>query len=794
MRYTHFCWLLGLQTAAQLQLQVDGPAAYDHSQFIIKGDAIRITVQNTNATDVCIFIDDARHCSTDRVIEVSGLAPGTRVIAASAGNERAEVIFDVLPAEELTTRPLPLNHIAEPLELPLVPLKRRLRYCALTNSLERHSQNLIFLRTAALLDRRRWLASIFVPATARGDLHEDFRRAFIPVHYVDLTNIDYQELRKQVSDELDPRMASLLRSCDVHVYANTYDDPDAAALAELAARYARPGSKRVMELPNLHPPDTGVVDAFVAPSHFAASHTQTDKPIATIYPAAIGPPLPRALRRKGVFVVAHAGRLAPERSPGLFVRVAALVRRDARFAPRAPFPGIPRDDRPYVKFVIYGDGPLRSSLERLSSSLNAGVEFRGHSDNLREQLSSVDILLQPRAVGETFGIANAEASNAGCVVLAYMRSGANESCGSNAHLLDTLDPQAYADDLMYLVLTKQRAVPTFDARFASAKFSERYDRFLSSLITDLDETEDVASAQMAVFFSPAAAYAARLISGALSQAFSVHIIETDTPDLVVASCLDGGCADGWSDDCQREALSVAAKAPYSILICGEAWDLSQASSTFDVVLSTAFSSDYVYLPVAATAFGELVDYKPEDLLREKPKENRKGVAYLYYRCRPHRERFVELLRKEGLTVHALGRCSSDSDENYVPRRFSERWHDDAIAQYAPYKFVVAFENDDKAGYVTEKLGLAFLAGSVPIYWGPAADHIFSNESYVRCDDLEACAREVKRLDDDDGAYARLLSTPKLSEGGLAILQAQGLEDALIAKLQPKFVLPYPRRD
>ena len=129
------------------------------------------------------------------------------------------------------------------------------------------------------------------------------------------------------------------------------------------------------------------------------------------------------------------------------------VRRDPRFAPRAPFPGIPRDDRPYIRFVIYGDGPLRSSLERLSSSLGAGIEFRGHSDNLREHLSSVDILLQPRSSGETFGIANAEASNAGCVVLAYMRSGANESCGVHSHLLDTLDPQAYADVVMYLVLT-----------------------------------------------------------------------------------------------------------------------------------------------------------------------------------------------------------------------------------------------------------------------------------------------------------------------------------------------------
>ena len=75
----------------------------------------------------------------------------------------------------------------------------------------------------------------------------------------------------------------------------------------------------------------------------------------------------------------------------------------ARFAQSAPFPGMPRDDRPYIKFVMYGDGPLRSSLERLSSSLGAGVEFRGHSANLREQLSSVDILLQPRSVRRPSG-------------------------------------------------------------------------------------------------------------------------------------------------------------------------------------------------------------------------------------------------------------------------------------------------------------------------------------------------------------------------------------------------------
>ena len=158
---------------------------------------------------------------------------------------------------------------------------------------------------------------------------------------------------------------------------------------------------------------------------------------------------------------------------------------------------------------MYGDGPLRSSLERLSSSLGANIEFRGHSPNLREQLSSVDILLQPRSSGETFGIVNAEASNAGCVVLAYMRSGAT-SPAAFIRICWIRSTRPYADVVMP-VLTDQRAVPTFDERFARLN-SRRGDRFLSSLITETDDAEDVVSAQMAVLFSPASKYASSLIS------------------------------------------------------------------------------------------------------------------------------------------------------------------------------------------------------------------------------------------------------------------------------------------
>ena len=158
---------------------------------------------------------------------------------------------------------------------------------------------------------------------------------------------------------------------------------------------------------------------------------------------------------------------------------------------------------------------------------------------------------------------NAEASNAGCVVLAYMRSGANESCGVHSHFLDTLDPQAYADVVMYLVLTGQRAAPTFDERFDSAKFALRYDRFLSSLLRRLDVSLKSRKLKCPCIFAVrgvrGSAYLERL-----ARRSPFNIVETEAPDVSVASCLDGGCADGWSDDCQREAFAVAAKAPLSL--------------------------------------------------------------------------------------------------------------------------------------------------------------------------------------------------------------------------------------
>ncbi|KAJ1461697.1 hypothetical protein M885DRAFT_405421, partial [Pelagophyceae sp. CCMP2097] len=154
-----------------------------------------------------------------------------------------------------------------------------------------------------------------------------------------------------------------------------------------------------------------------------------------------------------------------------------------------------------------------------------------------------------------------------------------------------------------------------------------------------------------------------------------------------------------------------------------------------------------HLPVAATSFGEVGPrHAPEALALSslerfgaKVFDERSGVAYLYYRCRRHREAFVDLLLQAGLRVDALGKCAGplrpQRSGAFEAARYGADWHGGAVEAYAASRFVVAFENAQEPGYVTEKMGLAFLAGAIPVYWGHAgsARDIFNADAYVDCE-------------------------------------------------------------
>jgi hypothetical protein len=81
----------------------------------------------------------------------------------------------------------------------------------------------------------------------------------------------------------------------------------------------------------------------------------------------------------------------------------------------------------------------------------------------------------------------------------------------------------------------------------------------------------------------------------------------------------------------------------------------------------------------------------------------------------------------------------------------------------PYKFNLAFENESRIGYTTEKLFDAMLARCVPIYWGnPRVAEEFDPRSFVNYHDFpseKAFVERIIELDKDEARYAEFLRRP-----------------------------------
>ena len=87
-----------------------------------------------------------------------------------------------------------------------------------------------------------------------------------------------------------------------------------------------------------------------------------------------------------------------------------------------------------------------------------------------------------------------------------------------------------------------------------------------------------------------------------------------------------------------------------------------------------------------------------------------------------------------------------------------------------YKFNIAFENESKPGYTTEKIVEAFLAGTVPIYWGnPRIAEDFNPESFINAHQFasdEELIRCIARVDEDESLYAQILAKTPLGSDAL----------------------------
>ncbi|GMF19946.1 unnamed protein product [Phytophthora lilii] len=264
------------------------------------------------------------------------------------------------------------------------------------------------------------------------------------------------------------------------------------------------------------------------------------------------------------------------------------------------------------------------------------------------------------------------------------------------------------------------------------------------------------------------------------------------PDVFIFSILDGDCEYYMKPGCQRmvaeyvhryyrsnEASTSEAKKPCTlIMFSGEAWNLEDLDERVLLISTVAGvpRDKHVYLSFASASFVDRLTHNPTALLvsqgvTELSRENttRKFCAYMYRRCdRPERELMYDLLN-EVEPVDALGKCSGSTkhvDLGAIHK--PERYSDDAVKRYESYKFVIAFENSQASGYVTEKLIDAFLAGSLPIYYGNSTTvaQLFNTRSFIDCgahDTLEDCARYVIKVHKSSDLYEAFLKEPPITD-------------------------------
>jgi hypothetical protein len=95
---------------------------------------------------------------------------------------------------------------------------------------------------------------------------------------------------------------------------------------------------------------------------------------------------------------------------------------------------------------------------------------------------------------------------------------------------------------------------------------------------------------------------------------------------------------------------------------------------------------------------------------------------------------------------------------------------DKIATLGDYKFNLCIENVSYPGYVTEKIIEAFVAGTVPVYWGaPDIERIIPADTYINADKFNTNDDLIDYLESiDEDAWLKMLEAGRnflTSEGG-----------------------------
>ena len=110
-------------------------------------------------------------------------------------------------------------------------------------------------------------------------------------------------------------------------------------------------------------------------------------------------------------------------------------------------------------------------------------------------------------------------------------------------------------------------------------------------------------------------------------------------------------------------------------------------------------------------------------------------------------------------------CPAESLNNMPKISWPDNWIQEKLDFMANCKFSICFEQTSSPWYVSEKIYHAFLAGTVPIYWGcPEISQYFNPAAFVNCHDypsFEAVVEKVREIDASPGLYEKYRNAPPI---------------------------------
>mmetsp|Transcript_16301 Transcript_16301/g.32353 ORF Transcript_16301/g.32353 Transcript_16301/m.32353 type:complete len:261 (-) Transcript_16301:19-801(-) len=148
-------------------------------------------------------------------------------------------------------------------------------------------------------------------------------------------------------------------------------------------------------------------------------------------------------------------------------------------------------------------------------------------------------------------------------------------------------------------------------------------------------------------------------------------------------------------------------------------------------------------------------------------------------CQPYEE------KKRPPSVIVVSKEREERSNNYIAER--------------EFRFVLMMENANSPGYISEKILDAFMAGSIPIYYGTTeVFDIFNKKAFIYYDvgNPSDALNRIQYLENNPEEYRRMLEEPILADGERTIEKYFSFDDSIghgLLKRRVREKLGFPHR-